>query len=251
MLAGEQGSQGDTEEMEAAFGSMGSELRSWQFRPQEIPALAAKLDWNDLGRRVFIEPRTGLIALISPSSTHEGYARGTDSLTGGLSMAYGILRIGLGGTRWRRPGDPVNTGAEADASFYFGEKALALQQVPIAEWDAFAAAHPPDLVVELERIHGDEGKPAFYRELGVPEMWRLDFDKDRRLEVEILDLQAEGGPALLNASTVLPLCTPEFVQEALGLASVGRRAELDTLIAEAQAAEAARDAAADDPAPGL
>ena len=227
--------------MDMAFGSMGSELRHWQFRPQEIPALAAKLDWNDLGRRVFIEPRTGLISLMSMSSTHGAHAEGVHDLVGVIVRAYGILRIGLGGTRWRRPGDPVNTGAEADASFYFGEKALALQQVPIAEWDAFAAAHPPDLVVELERIHGDEGKPAFYRELGVPEMWRLDFDKDRRLEVEILDLQAADGPALLDASTMLPLCTPAFVAEALGPASRGRLSELDALIREAR--EAARDAA--------
>ena len=142
---------------------------------------------------------------------------------------------------------------EPDACYYLGEMALAWQQTARADRPAFLAAHPPDLVVEVERSHGDAAKPGFYREIGVPEMWRLDVDKDGRVEAEILDLRAEDGPALLDASTVLPLCTPEFVQEALSLASDGRIADLDALIREAQEAEVAREAEAarDDTTPGL
>ena len=227
--------------MYASHGSMGSAYAELRFAPEDIPALA-KADWSRVARRVFIDPAQGLIALMSPSSEHEGHARGADILTNHLATAYGFLFVARGSRRWPRPGDPENTGAEPDAWYYLGEKALAWQQTPRA-----------DLLVEVERILGDEDKPAFYRDVGVPEMWRIDVDKDGRVEADILDLQAEDGPTLLSASTVLPLCTPAFVQEALGLASEGRIAALDTLIAKAR--EAARDAEVnaevDDSGPGL
>ncbi len=74
-----------------------------------------------------------------------------------------------------------------------------------------------------------ETKPRFYREIGVPEMWRIDITRARR-EVAILDLQAEYGSAARPASAVLPLCTPDFVLEALELAIDGRIRDLDALI---------------------
>ena len=58
--------------------------------------------------------------------------------------------------------------------------------------------------------------------------------------MDILDLQAPDGPAPQAASSVLPLCTPAFVLEALEPASRGRLAELDALIAQS----------AETPAPG-
>ena len=240
--------------MYASHGSMGSLFTELRFSPEAFPA-AAQIDWSDTARRVFIDPAQGLIALMSPSSEHEGYARGTDDMVKAVGRAYGIdALVGLGGTRWRGPGAPKNTGAEPDACFYLGDKALAWAEAyddGEAARDAFEAAHPPDLVVEVERSHGDDAKPGFYRELGVPEMWRIDVGKDRRVEVEILDLRAEGGPALLDASTVLPLCTPAFVAEALGPALRGRLSALDALIREAQEAEVSREAARDDTTPGL
>ena len=233
--------------MDISYGSMGSGVTVLNFPPESF-ADAAKLDWSGVARRVFIDPAKGLIALMSPSSAHEAHVDGVRDMVKAVGRAYGAgTLVGLGSTRWRRPGDPEYTGVEPDACYYLGEKALAWRQTPHAAREAFEAAHPPDLVVEVERSHGDAAKPDFYREIGVPEMWRLDVDKDGRVEAEILDLRAEDGPALLDASTVLPLCTPAFVQEALALASDGGIADLDALIREAQEAEAARD----DPVPGL
>ena len=241
--------------MYASHGSMGSLFTELRFSPEAFPA-AAQIDWSDTARRVFIDPAKGLIALMSPSSEHEGYASGAEILTQSLARTYGFLFIPRRSTRWRRPGDPKNTGAEPDACYYLGDKALAWDEAydaGEAAREAFEAAHPPDLVIEVERSHGDDAKPGFYRELGVPEMWRIDVGKDRRVEVEILDLQAADGPALLSASTVLPLCTPAFVAEALPPALRGRLSELDALIREAQEAEAAHEAEAarDDTTLGL
>ena len=102
--------------------------------------------------------------------------------------------INLGSTRWRRPGDPENTGAEPDACYYLGETAeqrVRARQDGAEALAAFEAAHPPNLVVEVERNHGDRRKPIFYQEIGVPEMWRLELGPDG-LEIEILDLKAPG-----------------------------------------------------------
>ncbi len=89
--------------------------------------------------------------------------------------------------------------------------------------------NPPDLVIEIERSPGDRDKPAFYRRLGVPEMWRVDISGNTR-EVLMLDLQASHSPA--ENSKVLPGTGPDFVPEALELAISDRIDELDALIAE-------------------
>lgn len=217
--------------MERSTGSMGSEYRRFHIDPEALP-LFRDFDWNSLARQVFVDPVTGLVALMTPSSQHEGYASGADRLVEALDRKYDLRAILLGSTRWRRRGDPENTGAEPDACFYLGEKAERRAYARLAgeeALEAFETATPPDLVVEVERSHGDETKPRFYREIGVPEMWRIDITRARR-EVAILDLQAEYGPAARPASAVLPLCTPDFVLEALELAIDGRIRDLDALI---------------------
>ena len=232
--------------MEAApqrlVGSMGSQYASFRVPREYIPRMAG-FDWNSVARRVFIDPVTGLIALMSPSSEHERYAGGADRLADRLGAAYGIRVLGLRSTRWRRPGDPENTGAEPDACYYLGETALAWDRADregLEALEAFEARTPPDLVIEVERSRGDGRKPGFYREVGAREMWRLDIGPDGR-QMDILDLQAPDGPALLAASSVLPLCTPAFVLEALEPASRGRLAELDALIARSAETPAPED----------
>ena len=235
--------------MDISYGSMGSEVSVLRFPPASF-AEAAGIDWSATARRVFIDSVSGLIALMSPSSAHEIHAQGSGDLVKEIGKAYGIRTVGLGSTRWKTPGDPQKGAAEPDACYYLGEKAEAWDDAYAAgeaAREAFEAAHPPDLVIEVERSHGDAGKPAFYRALGVPEMWRLDIGRDRRLEAEIIDLQAEDAPELLTGSFVLPLCTPSFVAGAVAVASRGRFAELDALIAEAREADASREA----PGPGF
>ncbi len=224
--------------LKRTIGSMGSVCRTYRFFPEDLPRIA-EFDWNLLARRVFIDPVNGLIALMSPSSDHESYAGGVDRLVQDMSLASGIRVVTLRSTRWRRPGDPENTGAEPDACYYLGQaaegRARARQDSPEA-LAAFEAANPPDLVVEVERSHADLAKPLFYRDIGVPEMWRLELGPDG-LEVEILGLDAPDGPTQMPASAILPLCTPDFVRAALELAVDGRLRELDEMIANAATAE--------------
>ena len=105
------------------IGPMGSEF--WQIRvpPETIPAMAREFDWNRLGKRVMIDPITGIIAWMSPASAHEGLARDSDKIVEGMAaQAKKRVKV-LGGTRWKLPQDPRNTGLEADASYYIGEQA--------------------------------------------------------------------------------------------------------------------------------
>ena len=104
-------------------------------------------------------------------------------------------------------------------------------------------------MVEVERSRTDDRKPGFYREVGVVEMWRIDITRERR-EAAILDLQAPNGPAELPASAVLPLCTPDFVLEALELAVDGRIRDLDALIDREAAAPRGETEASEDGSDG-
>ncbi len=219
--------------MDRVIGSMGSEYIRFRLDPETVPLLTAQFDWNRLAKRVFIDPVTGFVDLMTPSPEHEFHARGADTVARALAGRLGIRSILLGSTRWRLPGDPENSGVEPDACYYLGETAEgwtgAYRRGP-AEREVFEANNPPDLVVEVERSRGDQDKPQFYRRLGVPEMWRIDISGTVR-EALMLDLQAPQGPANIDSSGVLPGAGPEFVTEALDLAIRDRLEELDVLIA--------------------
>ena len=217
--------------IEHCTGSMGSRFTFYRFVPEEIPRLA-KLDWNVIGRRVFIDPIRGMVALMSPSPEHEEYTRGIDRTVQDMCRAMGLRIVTLGSTRWRRPDDPENSGAEPDACFYLGmaaERRDVARQKGSEALAAFYNRTPPDLVIEVERSRGDADKPAFYRRLGAAEMWRLDISGNTR-EAVMLDLQAPRGTEVLNASRVLSPATPAFVLEALELAVENRLSELEAAI---------------------
>lgn len=220
--------------MERVTGSMGSEYVRFRLDPEAVPLLTEKFDWNLLARRVFIDPATGFVDLMTPSSAHERFSRGTDRVMDAIARR-GVPVAPLGSTRWRRPEDPRNTGAEPDACYYLGRTAERLDETdPLDEdaQDAFALENPPGLVIEVERSSGDDDdKPLVYRRLGVPEMWRIDISGNVR-EAIMLNLQAPDGPAELESSAVLSGATPAFVLEALALAIRRRFLELDALIAE-------------------
>ena len=209
---------------------MGSVYTTYSFFPEHIAGLA-EFDWNRLARRVFIDPVSGVIALMTPSPAHERQARGLDwAMAAVAGRGYPVAP--LGSTRWRLPEDPRNTGAEADACYYLTEKAMSWRAIdPMDDnaLEAFVLKTPPDLVIEVERSRGDETKPLAYRRLGVPEMWRIDIAGNTR-EAVMLDLLAPDGPSIIACSAVLPGATPAFVLDAMELATQGRFAELDALI---------------------
>ncbi len=96
----------------------------------------------------------------------------------------------------------------------------------LAEGEAEAGAYferiAPDLVVEVEITHVDEGKAERYGEMGVREIWRLHGRKGtRELRAELLALRPGSAPRRLDASVVLEGLTPSDVCEAVDEVRLG------------------------------
>ncbi len=174
--------------------------------PDIVPELAKRVDWNRFGRRVMVAA-DGIIAWMTPSGPHEDYADASEETVRLAARLLGRRIKAKRGTRWKRPEDPENTGLEADASFYIGanaERWYAAAEKGGKAAEVFEAATPPDLVIEVEATHADRDKPDRYAVLGATEMWRAALrENGDRIEVEILDLQAPGGPRPVETSLTL------------------------------------------------
>ena len=199
-------------------------IRAFGLSRIEVARLAA-MDFPNLDlpfRRVSIDPVRGVAVMMAPSRLHERIAVRLDKVAEGLGGGArgGGLRVEqLRSTRWRDREGPEGTGAEADCAFYVGETAEAYiraEALGDEQADAFTERHPPDLVVEINVSHTDEGKPAWYRRLGVTELWAVAAGKSPDwLEVEFLDLQAPGGAVAFRESKVIPGAQPADVKDGL------------------------------------
>ncbi len=215
--------------MESATGSMGSRVHRIDSIPVDMMERLAGMDWNRAGRRVMIDAAQGIISWMSPSSVHENIARATDRVVEIAGSLSGKQVVVMGGTRWKRPGDPKGTGVEADAAFYVGGNAEAWYAAAKTGKRAvldFESDTPPDLVVEVEVTHLDQDKPNRYAALGVREMWQVtERESDATPIVQILDLQTEKGPEPMEASKLLSVLPRDRLAQALWTARMNPRAE--------------------------
>ena len=77
-------------------------------------------------------------------------------LASGAATALSLPCDGMPAATWSPPG---SRRVEADGSFYLGQSALEYRELEDGtEWSAFAGINPPQLVLEVERAHGDAGK---------------------------------------------------------------------------------------------
>ncbi len=214
-------------------GRTGSRIWTLKSAP-ELAACLAKLDWNQMGRRVSIDAPSGIVSWMIPSVSHEGMSRGAEEVVVLAGRILGTDPQKFGSTRWKRPEDPSGTGHEPDASFYIGETATAFRRAweeDPALGQAFAEASPPDLVVEVDDTYADPEKPIKYARLGIPEMWRGIIDgKGRLSSVDILDLQASHGPISISISRVLPGLAASLLPEACKLAFLARQGDLEDIL---------------------
>ena len=199
-------------------GPLGSAVHVLHADPATVAELAG-VDWNRRFRRVWLDAVRGLIVLMAPSRLHEDLSeflgRIVDEAGGTLTGASKGLRH----TRLRRSEEPPGTGMEPDAAFYIGARARGYRDALVegeAAADAYVLGTAPDLVVEVEITHADEGKIERYAELGVRELWRFEGRQgSRELRAGFLALAAGEPPRALVASYVLPGLTPDDVCEAV------------------------------------
>jgi len=199
-------------------GPLGSRIHVLRADPGTVAELAS-IDWSRSFSRVCLDPVLGLITLMSPSRLHDDFAGVLDDIIDAAASAITGAAKGLRSTRLRGRGEPPGTGMEPDCAFYVGERARGYRAAraegePAAE--AYFERMPPDLVVEAEITHADEGKIGRYGEIGVRELWRLHGRKGSRdLRVEFFALRPGAAPRLLAASEVLGALTPGDVREAV------------------------------------
>ena len=206
-------------------GALGSVIHVLRADPETVAELAA-VDWNRHFRRVCLDPVRGVITLMAPSRLHEDLTEILDRIVDAAGSAVADAVKGLRSTRLRGPGEPPGTGMEPDCAFYVGERAKGYYGA-CAEGEAavesFVERTAPDLVVETEITHFDEGKIARYGDLGVRELWRLHGRKGTdELRVDFVALPAGSAPYKLGASRVLAGLTPEDVCEAVEKVRVSR-----------------------------
>ena len=198
-------------------GPLGSTIYHLRADAETVAALAG-LDWTSRFRRVCLDPVRGVVVLMVPSLLHERSTRLFDDIADSAASALGLASIKLGSVRVRGEGEPVGVGLEPDCSFLVGERAHAhLEALAESEEaaDAFLEANVPDLVVEVEITHADEGKIARYGDMGVRECWRIHGRSgEGTLRADFLALRRGAAPRRLEASEVLPDLTPSDVAEA-------------------------------------
>ena len=196
---------------------MGSHYIAFHADPETVLALA-RLHLEDVFRRVVLDPVRGLVLLMAPGRTHEGLSSRIDFVIQETTALLNLDCEPLRATRWRRPTDPPDTGAEPDCCYYLGENALAYQSFDDDESeqaDAWVLTHPPDLVVEVEVTHYDKAKRTFYQDLGVSEYWQLEQTPERKLRTVFLNLTEPTGPTPLAKSKLLPGITPAALSESV------------------------------------
>ena len=213
-------------------GPLGSRIHVLRADPGTVVELAA-VDWSASFRRVCLDPVQGLVTLMSPSHLHEDFADILDHVVDAAASAITGAVKGLRSTRLRGPGEPPGTGMEPDCAFYVGERAHGYRAA-WADGEAAAGAYiertPPDLVVEAEITHADEGKIGRYGDIGVRELWRLHGRKGSRdMEIEFLGLRPGTAPRRLAASAVLAALTPGDVREAVDAVHVSLTREERTM----------------------
>ena len=199
-------------------GPLGSTIHVLRADAGTITELAA-IDWNRRFRRVCLDPVRGIITLMAPSFPHEDLTGILDNIVEAAGSAIAGAMKSIRSTRLRGRGEPPGTGMEPDCAFYVGERARGYFAAR-AEGDAAAVAFvegtAPDLVVEVEITHADEGKAERYGQMGVRELWRLHARKGtRELRAELLALGPGSTLRRLGASEVLEGLTPDDVCEAV------------------------------------
>lgn len=116
-------------------------------------------------RHTYVE---GALEIVRPSLFHESSKSVLGDCVVTLCRILKLPRKSIGSTtmkkiRWKRALEP-------DECFYIGEKSVGImrsRRIYNPDRDP-----PPDLIVEIDITSSSEDRIEFYRQLGVPEVWR-------------------------------------------------------------------------------
>ena len=199
-------------------GPLGSTIHIIRADAGTVSELAA-VDWSRHFRRVCLGPVRGLITLMSPSHPHADLTVIFDDIVDAAGSILTEAAKSLSNLRLRGQGEPPGTGMEPDCAFYVGKRARRYYEARREGQravEAFVERVAPDLVVEVEITHADEGKAERYGDIGVRKLWRLHGRKGTtELRVELFALDSRSAPRPPDASLLLEGLTPDDIHEAV------------------------------------
>lgn len=136
---------------------------------------------------------------MAKSRRHNWFAARVNDLNLVLALGAGVSCEDAGETTFRlRERD---AGAEADASYFFGENAVRMKGPKNFEP---GVDQVPDLVVEVEVTHTVELALSAWRRLGVSEVWHVDARSDEVFS-RVLRLSNDGSEyQVVPGSAILP-----------------------------------------------
>jgi Uma2 family endonuclease len=179
-------------------------LEAIEHLPSGSTLLVPDVTWEDYeellsdlgeGYGVRIHYDRGNLSIMSPSAKHEKLKDLILHLAGALADELGCDLESFGSTTFKRR--DLERGAEPDTCFYV-QNAAAMAGKDQLDLSVDPA---PDVIVEIDVGHASTGKLDFYRQLGVPELWRYEGEG-----VQILHLGPDGYvPA--EASRAFPVLT--------------------------------------------
>lgn len=185
-----------------SVGSLGSDvLTLTACSPAVVEKAVAELTQSF--HKVWYDMRRGIAVFMAPSRAHELTSVDAGDLTLALCQCLGAAVVHL---RSSTAGGPPRGAADPDESFFVGEKAEVFLRIQEQKGRDVALERtedmPPDLVIEVEHTHRDEGKRPLYRDLGVGELWELATGQSGRSPT-IYDLQSGAAPESIPASRII------------------------------------------------
>ena len=197
-----------------SVGSLGSEvLTLTACSPAVVEAAVTELTRSF--RKVWYDVRRGIAVFMAPSRAHELTSVDAADLTLALCQCLGVAVVHL---RSATTGGPPRGAADPDESFFVGDKAEVFLRIQEQEGREAALERmedvPPDLVIEVEHTHRDEGKRWLYRDLGVVELWELATGRVERTPT-IYDLKAGVAPESVAASRIIAGARADCILAAL------------------------------------
>ena len=166
-------------------------------------------------RKVWYDVRRGVAVFMAPSRAHELTSVDAGELTLALCECLGLSVVHL---RSSTAGGLPSSAADPDESFFVGAKAETFLRIQAREGREAALERtedmPPDLVIEVEHTHRDEGKRALYLDLGVAELWELATGRVGRSPT-IYELRPGAAPEAVPASRVVAGARADCILAAL------------------------------------
>jgi len=145
-----------------------------------------------------------ILEIVSPSKKHETYNRLLEAFVREIGRIWHLEILATGSVTLRAK--PV--GAEADSSFYVGERAALMRRRETIDLPRDPA---PDIAVEIDISRERVDKTRVYALLGVGEFWRYDgralraYDLRHGAAVEIDTSIALGGVSIAQIDRFLEL----------------------------------------------